>query len=82
VRCAARPRLRRYARETGRDPTASRLEGRIAIAGSTPDRWRQEVKRWRGLGATHVSVVTMRAGLTTPQAHLDAVRRFLEAAKG
>jgi len=74
-------RLRRYAREAGRDPTAIGLEGRIAIAGSTPDRWRQEVERWRGLGATHVSVVTMRAGLTTPQAHLDAVRRFLEAAK-
>jgi probable F420-dependent oxidoreductase len=75
-------RLRRYAREAGRDPTAIGLEGRIAIAGSTPDRWRQEVERWRGLGATHVSVVTMRAGLTTPQAHLDAVRRFLEVAKG
>ncbi|MDR7555221.1 MAG: LLM class F420-dependent oxidoreductase [Armatimonadota bacterium] len=75
-------RLRRYAREAGRDPAAIGLEGRIAIAGSTPDQWRQEVERWRRLGATHVSVVTMRAGLPTPQAHIHAVRRFLEAARG
>ncbi|MDR7482065.1 MAG: LLM class F420-dependent oxidoreductase [Armatimonadota bacterium] len=74
-------RLRRYARAAGRDPARIGLEGRIAIGRATPDQWRQEVERWRSLGATHVTVVTMRAGLATPGAHIDAVRRFLSAVR-
>lgn len=80
-RAAQVERLRRYARAAGRDPARIGLEGRIAIGTATPDQWRQEVERWRSLGATHVSVVTMRAGLATPRAHLDAVRRFLAAVR-
>ena len=38
--------------------------------------WRQRVEAWRDLGASHVAIDTMRAGFTTPQAHMDAIRAF------
>jgi hypothetical protein len=31
---------------------------------------------WHGVGATHISLNTMGAGLTTPDDHLNAIRRF------
>ena len=34
------------------------------------------VEAWRALGATHIAVDTMRAGFTSPQAHIDAIRSF------
>ncbi len=69
-------RLRGYAREAGRDPHSIGIEGRIHIAGSTPDDWARGVEAWKALGATHVTVNTMRAGLVSPQQHIDAIRRF------
>jgi hypothetical protein len=36
------------------------------------------VQSWRALGATHIAVDTMRAGFTSPQAHIDAIRSFSE----
>jgi len=50
----------------------------ISIQGLQKDEWRQRVEAWRQLGATHVAVDTMRAGFTSPQAHMDAIRAFRE----
>jgi probable F420-dependent oxidoreductase len=72
-------RLRKYLTKAGRDPATLGIEGRIAFRQSGPDEWRHEIEQWRKLGATHVSVDTMRAGLSLPQAHIDAIRRFHEA---
>ncbi|GIX49217.1 MAG: LLM class F420-dependent oxidoreductase [Candidatus Tectimicrobiota bacterium] len=69
-------RLRGYLREAGRDPAHFGIDPWISIAGLAPDAWRQRVEAWRALGATHVAVDTMRAGLTSPQAHIDAIRAF------
>jgi hypothetical protein len=74
-------RLRAHLRAAGRDPKTLGIEGRVSVSRGGPDDWRGEVEQWRALGATHVSVSTMRAGLATPQAHVDAVRRFLEAVR-
>jgi probable F420-dependent oxidoreductase len=67
------------ARAAGRDPAAIGIEGRVSISNSTPDEWRRRVEAWRALGATHLSVNTMGAGLATPQAHIEAIRRFKQA---
>jgi probable F420-dependent oxidoreductase len=75
-------RLRTYAREAGRDPATIGIEGRITIAGSSPDTWAQEAEAWRELGATHLSVNTMRAGLRSPTEHIEAIRQFKEAVVG
>jgi probable F420-dependent oxidoreductase len=75
---AAIEKIHSYAREAGRDPHAIGIEGRISIAQGSPQTWIREIGKWKNLGATHLAVNTMKAGLATPQAHIDAVRRFKE----
>jgi hypothetical protein len=41
--------------------------------------WVKELEAWKKLGATHVSLNTMKAGLTSPAAHIEAIRRFQKA---
>ena len=73
-------RLHAYAREAGRDPGEIGIEGRTSAVRGSPEEWEREVAAWRDLGATHVSVNTMGAGLSSPDGHVDAIRRFKEAA--
>ncbi len=68
-------RLRRYAREAGRDPNTLGLERRINYAGG-PAEWERAAAEWGRIGGTHLSVNTMRAGLASPQAHIEAMRRL------
>lgn len=71
--------LRRYLEEEGRDPASVGIEARISIADKTPDQWRAELEGWTALGATHISVNTMGAGIESPQGHIDAIRRIWDA---
>ena len=73
-------RLHDYAREAGRDPGDIGIEGRASIGNGTADDWAAEVEAWRAIGATHLGVNTMGAGLSSPADHIDALRRFKEAA--
>ena len=73
-------RIRAYAEEAGRDPSTIGIEGGVRIAQGGPDAWLETLEAWRALGATHVCLNTMNAGLKTVAEHLDAVRRFHEAA--
>lgn len=75
-------KLHAYAREAGRDPAAIGIESWVTIAGKAPDAWIEEARAWQGLGATHLSVNTMTAGLASPAAHIDAIGRFKEAMTG
>jgi probable F420-dependent oxidoreductase len=68
-----------YAREAGRDPISIGIEGRLPISQGSAETWVNEIAQWKKLGATHLTVNTMKAGLTTPAAHIDAIRRFKEA---
>ncbi len=77
---AAIARIQQYAREAGRDPASIGIEARINIAQGTPDDWVRALEAWKVIGATHVAVNTMNAGLAMPQAHIDAIRRFKELA--
>jgi hypothetical protein len=38
-----------------------------------------QTEAWRSLGATHISVNTMNAGLHSPQEHVEIIRRYKEA---
>jgi len=69
-------RMHGYARAAGRDPASIGIEGRVSIANSTPDTWAQHAEDWGSLGATHLSVNTMRAELQTPDAHIAALEKF------
>lgn len=72
-------RLHSYAHEVERAPATIGIEARVSIGGSTPDEWARAVEDWKRLGATHLAVNTMKAGLASPQDHIDAIRRFKEA---
>jgi probable F420-dependent oxidoreductase len=72
-------RMRGYAREAGRDPATIGIEARINFAGGDPERWAHEAEAWQKLGATHLSVNTMKAGLRSPDEHIKAIRQLREA---
>jgi probable F420-dependent oxidoreductase len=82
-------RLDRYIREAGRDPASVGVEAIVSIGEDlhpeapaswrTPDQWRHDVDRWRALGASHLSFNSMGVGLSSTQAHIDAIRQFMDA---
>ena len=75
--------MREYARQAGRDPSSIGIEGRVSLAGGGgPQDWNETVRAWAGVGATHLSVNTMKAGLEGPDQHIEAIRRFKEAVSG
>ena len=71
--------MRQYAREEGRDPASIGIESWVSIGTRSTEEWISDVVAWKDLGATHISVSTMRAGLSSPDGHIDAIRRFKEA---
>jgi probable F420-dependent oxidoreductase len=79
---ASLERFRGWVREAGRDPKDVGIEGRLNLAVTPQERWAETVAAWRGVGATHLTVNTMRAKLESPRAHIDAIRRFRETAGG
>lgn len=74
-------RMRHYLREAGRETRDFGVEGRIRVARTPQDQWVQAYDAWRALGATHISVDTMRAGLATVPAHLRTLRALIELAR-
>jgi probable F420-dependent oxidoreductase len=73
-------RLRGYAVEAGRDPASIGVEGSMPITrDDDPERWVAKAKAFADLGATHLRVMTAGGGFETPQQHLDAAVRWVEA---
>ena len=75
-------KMRQYAKDAGRDPMSIGIEGRISFGDGNPDTWSKAAAAWDEVGATHLSVNTMRAGLQGPDQHIDAIRRFKDAVSG
>ena len=73
---AAIDKIGSYAREAGRDPKSIGIESRVTIGQKSPEEWKKEIEAWKNLGAPHLAVNTMKAGLPTPTAHIEAIRRF------
>ncbi|MCH8296917.1 MAG: LLM class F420-dependent oxidoreductase [Chloroflexi bacterium] len=71
-------RLQKFAGEAGRDAADIGMESRINLADGDPEFWQGQARAWQELGATHVSVNTMRAGLNSPQDHINAIQQFKE----
>lgn len=71
-------RLRSYALESGRDPASIGIEGRVNVFDGGAELWATQAADWKDLGATHISVNTMRAGLASPDDHISTIRRFKE----
>ena len=71
-------RMQGYAKEAGRDPASVGIEGRVTVANQGPEEWVAEAKAWQEIGASHISVGTGGAGFTSPDQHIEAIRRVKE----
>lgn len=69
---AALATIRASAATLGRDPSAIAMEGRVSWAGDL-DAAMAEVGRWQKIGATHLSINTMGAGLSSVEEHVEAL---------
>jgi len=75
---ATMERFRGWVEDAGRDPAAIGIEWRIDVSAGTPDGWRAEAEERRQLGATHLSVTTMRGGLDV-DGHVARIGAAFEA---
>jgi probable F420-dependent oxidoreductase len=76
--CETIERLHNYIREAGRDPSSVGIEARVEASDNDPDEWLRQTKAWQALGATHIAINTMKAGFTSPDQHIAAIRRYKE----
>jgi hypothetical protein len=71
-------RLRGYIEKAGRVPESVGIEARLDVGRVPPEEWIAQTEAWRSLGATHISVNTMNAGLRSPQEHVETIGRYKE----
>jgi probable F420-dependent oxidoreductase len=71
--------LRRSLEEDGRKPSDLGIEPRIAYGDGNPETWHQWIQDWQALGAAQFSINTLGAGFKTPQAHLEALQKFVKS---
>ena len=71
-------RVHAHAAANGRPPDAVGIEARLSIGEVPEAEWSAEVAAFRALGVSHLGLNTMGAGLPTPAAHIEAIRRFAE----
>ncbi|HEY7126746.1 MAG TPA: LLM class F420-dependent oxidoreductase [Ktedonobacterales bacterium] len=69
-------RLRDYAQEAGRDPKSLGIEARLSISQMPESAWASTAEAWRKLDITYLGVNTMNAGLASPRAHIDMLRKL------
>jgi probable F420-dependent oxidoreductase len=74
----ARAVVEKAAEEAGRDPSTLGMEGRVSWKNGV-DEVAANVARWREVGATHVSINTMKAGFATVDDHLTALEAVAAA---
>lgn len=72
-------KLYQYLAEASRDRQEFGLDPWINMADYSQDKWAKQVELWRKLGATHIGINTMKAGLASPQAHIEAIKHFKAA---
>jgi probable F420-dependent oxidoreductase len=75
-------RLRGYTEAAGRPLDAVGIDARVDVRAIPEGEWAAEVERWQAVGATHLSVNTMGAGLASPRDHIETIRRFKEVVGG
>ncbi len=71
-------RLKKFADEAGRDAAEIGMEPRINLGDGDPEFWQEQARVWEDMGATHISVNTMKSGLDSPQDHINAIQQFKE----
>jgi probable F420-dependent oxidoreductase len=73
--------LSRFIEAAGRERSAVGLEARLPYDTGDPKAWETAMHDWQAAGATHLSFNTMSSGFTTPQEHIQALRKFASVAE-
>ena len=60
----------------GRDRNEIGIEGRISLNQGDLEDWSKLLTDWDEMGASHLSVNTMKMGLSGPDAHIKAIENF------
>ncbi|MDD2694739.1 MAG: LLM class F420-dependent oxidoreductase [Anaerolineales bacterium] len=68
--------LKRLLVENGRSPSDFGVEARLSLSSGDTEHLLALVSEWQAVGATHLSLNTMGAGLNSPSEHLEAIARF------
>ncbi len=71
--------IREAMKAEGRDPATLGIQAQAQARGGNPERWRKNADEWRELGATHIAIGTMGAGLASPADHIAAIRQYKES---
>jgi probable F420-dependent oxidoreductase len=72
-------RFRSFVARSGRAENAVGLNVFAALRSGAPEQWHEHATAWRELGATYLTAVVERAGFDSPQAHIDALRRWSDS---
>jgi probable F420-dependent oxidoreductase len=75
-------KIRRWRAEAGRDRDAFGIDQRLNVGSATPDEVHTLVDEWRGLGATHLTLNIMGAGLRGPDAHIKRLTELIQTVRG
>lgn len=70
--------IRAAGQEVGRDMSDFQFEGRLEYGTRDHDKIAEHVRRWAAAGASHLSLNTMHAGLTTVDEHIAALAEMAE----
>lgn len=68
--------LDRYLEKFGRERQAIGVEARLRYGDGNPDSWLESIDAWQKIGATHLSINTMKSGFKTPEEHIKALVQF------
>ena len=71
-------KLDAYLAENDRSRADVGLEPRLHYKDNNLDSWAETMAGWQAAGATHISLNTMGAGLTTPDQHIAAIQEFAQ----
>ena len=74
-------KLRSFLDAEGRDPSTFGIDTRINVRTTPEPEWQHYLDAWWSMGATHMGVNTMGLGFTSPDQHLDVLRRFMETVR-
>lgn len=72
-------KVRGWLKDAGRDPAKFGIDARVNATTGTAEDWHKQAQEWRALGATHLSVNTMNAGLKSTDAHIERLKEALQA---
>lgn len=78
----AKPSLKKiaeFAQAAGRDPQEIGLEPRINFDDGDPKVWHNTLDDWREVNASHITLNTMYSDFSTPEKHIEAIKKFAEA---